>query len=825
MYTPHPTTFDVVAKTERAEFRNDSLYQFEVKDAYISGFGDGTLIDTFFSGSFRPADSVKIVIERIGFGPLTVELITGQSESTGKFYNDEEFIEDAGFYTTFYLDDIGHRMNNGDTFLMAFRSDSISIGKDPIEGEGSSAILRSGEIQLLGESVLGKKFGGDIFPAGNHSLSPGYQFTIEDAKGSAHGFITVNDEPGFILAYKQRGVRGIIVPPGPSVSFKTQGFPIYVSFLDRFLKDPLFKSLSILFGGLAILAGFFTLLFEYKNYVKDAEPGVMLISKRKKKNKKKNKKMKKKNIRKAILSKKMSLLLFYFLCYSIQSQELVNLEAAEVGKGFLRSNGETCYLITPAHVLENYRGLLKVTNANNKSYEMAMTNINTFDPDLAILPLPEDNPFKCLIMEKVVEAEEIQSGPDEGYLKYTINGSLKSIPVYILEKGTAIIVIQPKLPNEEDVLRPGLSGSVLFGQVKGQQMALGIFQKLDKDDQKKGIVLQMDDINNILTRFFPAIEPTMDVVTAQQILDRQIERRDGSQQGQGEAVKALIKHKQSFSNVDLSGISFKGSDISNGKFDDARMHVTDLSQVEAENVSLNDVGLRFGDVSNGNFKNAEFSRVYAPFLLGQNVNFEDANLKRTNFFGADLRNAVFKNADLTGASFDFADLTGANFEGAILKNTFFNGSILDAVNFQNAIIENMSIVGASAKTWNIFSAKQKLGLCWKNPNLKDEARLYWSVDLMERWPSDRYSSGYEYNIKKVEWAFLNFGSSTLPECALYEAEIPVGYKYQLYGPTFGIYLDREYYQKAGRYQKIQQQVQAHLELLKRHLLPENNYKK
>jgi uncharacterized protein YjbI with pentapeptide repeats len=351
-----------------------------------------------------------------------------------------------------------------------------------------------------------------------------------------------------------------------------------------------------------------------------------------------------------------------------------------------------------------------------------------------------------------------------------------------------------------------------------------MFQKLDKDDQKKGLVFQMDDINNILNLFFPAIEPTMDVVTAQQILDRQIERKDGSLQGQAEAIKALIKHKQSFSNVDLSGVSFEGADISYGDFDNAKMHTTNLSKVEAENVILNNVSLRFGDVSNGNYKNAGFSEVYAPFLLGNSVNFENANLKRSNFFGADLRNAVFKNADLTGVSFDFADLTGANFEGAILKNTFFNGSIMNDVNFKDAIVENMSIVGASARKWNMFSVKQKKGLCWKNPNLKEEARLYWSVDLMEQWPSDRYSSGYDYNIKKVKWAFLNFGSSTLPECALYEAELPVGYKYQLYGPTFGIYLDREYYQKAGRYQKIQKQAQDHLELLKKHLVPENNYK-
>jgi uncharacterized protein YjbI with pentapeptide repeats len=814
VYTPIPTTFNVVAKTEMVEFRNDSLYQFHFKDAYISGYGGEIPLDSIFSGSFRPSDSVKIIVERVGFGPLTVRLSTGQNKSTGSFYKDQSYVGNAGFYTEFYFDDIKSMVNKGNNFLIPFRADSISIGNDPLERQGTTAILRSGELQMLGESLLGKNFGGYIFPAGSYELHPGYQFEISEAKGDAHGFISVSEEPGFTLTYKQRGVKGIIVPPGPSVSFKSQGFPVYVSFVYRLLKDPFFKSLSMLFGVLAILAGFISVLFEYKSYVKSSEPVTLIF----------NKKKKKKNFRKAFLGKKIShLWFFYFLCHSVQSQELVDIEAAEIGKGFLRSNGETCYLITPAHVVDNYRGTLRLSSVNGKSFEMSMPQINTFEPDLAILSLNEDHPFKCPTMLEIPETEEINSGPDEGFLKYAISGSLKSIPIYILEKGQAVIVIQPKLSTDENVLRPGLSGSLLFGQVKGQLMALGMFQKLDKDDQKKGIVLQINDIDNILKRFFPPIEPTMDLATAQQILDRQIERKDGSMQAQVEAIEALIKHQQSFSNVDLSGISFKGANISNGNFNNARMHTTNLSQVKAENTQLNSVGLRFGNVSHSNFRNAEFTEVYAPFVLGQDVDFTDADLRKTNFFGADLRNAVFKNANLTGASFDFADLTGANFEGANLKNAFFNGSILNEVNFDNATIENMSIAGASSKKWNFFSPIQEKGLCWKTPKLKEEERLLWTVDLMETWPSDRYSTGYEFINNEIRWAFLNFGPSNLPDCSLNETELPVGYQSQLYGPTFSIRLYREYYQNAMRYQEIPKQVKDHLELLKMHLLPENNY--
>ena len=253
--------------------------------------------------------------------------------------------------------------------------------------------------------------------------------------------------------------------------------------------------------------------------------------------------------------------------------------------------------------------------------------------------------------------------------------------------------------------------------------------------------------------------PTLEVVAAQSIIDRAILAKDGSMQGQVEALESLLARGYDFSNTDLRGISFRGANISQGIFKKAKLSAADLSGTDARNSNFEEIGWRFTNVEKARFNKAALSKIYAPFVWGKDAIFEGADLAETNFFSSDLRGADFSNANLRGVSFAFCDLRGAKFNGADLTGAYFVGAVLDDATFVNAVIKNTEFTGAVAAKFELTPI-QKSGACrhyraYDGSNLGED----FNISLKSTTQGER-----EQTIEYQHVIFDNFADRTLPLC-------------------------------------------------------------
>lgn len=303
------------------------------------------------------------------------------------------------------------------------------------------------------------------------------------------------------------------------------------------------------------------------------------------------------------------------------------------------------------------------------------------------------------------------------------------------------------------------------------------------------------------------VAESMDLSVAMARLDRAREAQDGSIQGQVEAIEALLGRGHEYSGANLSGVSFRGANLGGGAFEKAVLHALDLREVVAEGARLAGSDLMFAALEQGNFTGASFAESYAPFVVAKAALFAEADLSGANFFAADLRGADFRNANLRGAAFVFADLREARFEGADLTGAYLTGSLLVGAQFERAVIAETDVSGARFDV-AALSESQQNGLCQR----RYEGDVEWRVNLIERWPSDRFSSGYEFEEHYVPRAYFEGFSAT--DSALCETppDRAVGF-HAAYPAQIGMHLDRSYLEKAGRRTAFVERVGQRLAVL------------
>jgi len=305
--------------------------------------------------------------------------------------------------------------------------------------------------------------------------------------------------------------------------------------------------------------------------------------------------------------------------------------------------------------------------------------------------------------------------------------------------------------------------------------------------------------------FMRSVNSNMDLTVALSLLDRAQQSRDGSDQGQIDAIESLLARGHNYDNSDLSGISFRGAHLAKANFKGARLHFVNLTSVKAEGADFSDTGLRFARLDEGNFEGASLSQSYSPFLWGEKAIFNKANLSGANFFSADLRNASFRGANLKNTSFAFADLRGAHFDDADLTGAYFIGAVLDGAIFTGATIADTDFNAAAADNIKLTS-NQLLGIC------RHESALKWFVKVLEQWPSNKYSTGLEYETivdSQYEWSIENKSlplrpAATAAKAAGFDAQFPAEQQF---------HLDRSYVEKAGRYEAVHDRVETHVRFL------------
>lgn len=304
------------------------------------------------------------------------------------------------------------------------------------------------------------------------------------------------------------------------------------------------------------------------------------------------------------------------------------------------------------------------------------------------------------------------------------------------------------------------------------------------------------------------VAESMDLSVALARLDRAKQAQDGSRQGQVEAIESLIARGHEYSGANLSGVSFEGAQLAGGIFDMAVLHAVDLSHVKAEGANFSGSGLRFASLEGAEFSGADFSGSYAPLVLANDAKFVGANLSDANFFAADFRGADFRNASLVGAAVVFADLRGARFDGADLTGTYLTGSLLEGASFEGAVIDETDVSGALIDL-EAVSASQRAGLCRRGYS----GGVEWRVDLLERWPSDKFSTGFEFEQHYTKRGyFKGFSVVDTPLCKT-PPDRAVGFHADYPGQA-GMHLDRSYLGKAGRRGKFIQRADDRMEMLK-----------
>ena len=329
------------------------------------------------------------------------------------------------------------------------------------------------------------------------------------------------------------------------------------------------------------------------------------------------------------------------------------------------------------------------------------------------------------------------------------------------------------------------------------------------------------------------VQSQMNFKSAQSILDKAKKGRDGSQQGQNEALAYLIKFGYAFNGVDFSGISFEGASLNKGIFDEGKLHGVNFAGIEAKNASFRESGLRFAQLQEANMEGANLRGSYCPFIWGEKASFEGADLSGASFFCADLREANFKGANLSGTAFAFADLRGANFEGANLSGAYFNGAILDDAIFTDAVFSETDMLGAVADNFQLSEA-QKEKTCrhvYVNNSLKKKKNtrqsstwaVQWYFQFWESWPSPSAHSGTGMDkIVESQSMFVNFDTELLPACTT-PAEGPPAHDAIFVG-THGLTVDRSFASKNKRKAIYKKRVEDHIKLLEENMQPFKSFR-
>lgn len=306
----------------------------------------------------------------------------------------------------------------------------------------------------------------------------------------------------------------------------------------------------------------------------------------------------------------------------------------------------------------------------------------------------------------------------------------------------------------------------------------------------------------------------IDLSLAQQTLDRALEMKDGSLQGQVKAIEQLIAAGYKFNNSNLDGVTLSGAQLIKTDFSLASFQLANLQKVNFTGTTLDGADLNFAYLEKAVLDEVKAENTYLQYIQGNESSFKKANLRRSSFFMSRLKNADFSNADLTGACLAYCDLTGANFMGANLTDAWFFGSVLDKAIFDSAIIKNTEVSGAVANT-NGFTNEQKQEL--KRISLsrsQDKLQIYSSTDnelsYDYKYPSFKgYYNGFHQIYPRISGS-LDFREDS--------ENRPIGAFRNFKGSTGGsiseyYWFNSTFWRSGGRGRKLKDNLRQHIEFL------------
>jgi len=121
------------------------------------------------------------------------------------------------------------------------------------------------------------------------------------------------------------------------------------------------------------------------------------------------------------------------------------------------------------------------------------------------------------------------------------------------------------------------------------------------------------------------------------------------------------------SGIDLSELHLAHADLSSTDLSALRCDRTDLSGAELEQAKLRYATVLYSSFNNTNFQKADLSGTTFRGTDLSYANFQSTNLRATTFHNCDLSNADFRKANLRHADFRQSNLANARLEGADLS--------------------------------------------------------------------------------------------------------------------------------------------------------------
>lgn len=521
-----------------------------------------------------------------------------------------------------------------------------------------------------------------------------------------------------------------------------------------------------------------------------------------------------------------ALVVLCLLAPDVALAQEVFIQLGEGGGGVLRARKSECFVITPYRIMEKAVGSVEVIGPYG--LKVSGTPGPIYESKLSIIRLDKEGGLDCEAWEPIDNFGTMIERQRNGQLSIrNEDGGITLMAVTSPTVSADYIVIKPA--DSEKKFTPDMIGASLI--VKGA--LVGMLLKINNDDE--AVVYQRDDIMRITEAYFERDAPPaqtlskLDLTTALSLLDRAIETKDGSMQGQVQALESLLARGYEYNDADLRFLSLRGANLSGGVFKGARLYGSDLRDTQMQGADFSYAVLSFTRLDEVQAPGVILYNVYAPFLWAGNANFEGANLSRANFFSADLRGANFRNADLRGAA--FADLRGATFDGADLTGAYLPGAVLDSATFAGATIDNTEFTGAVADKF-LLSPRQLQGVCRHTTQVSrgpmiSGSLLDYSVMLTERWPSNRFSSGLEFDDiydgrSDMRAAFRSFSGKSLTLCTA-DVEGPRGHDSRFLGHETLVF-DREYLLIAGRREAFRKRIYDHVTILQEKLIMDRTLK-
>jgi hypothetical protein len=201
--------------------------------------------------------------------------------------------------------------------------------------------------------------------------------------------------------------------------------------------------------------------------------------------------------------KKTTQIIIIFCLSAVSSLSLAltqaYVDAGEIGQGFLLKRLDTCYLVSPAHVIGEEFFAAIITNSNNHSTGEAEP-LETFGYDLTLLRL-EEGEAKEDCQDDIDSFKAIDSvlisATRANLNSVNADGSQSYVPLDLTDSG--IQYLRVKARSNDMPLYKGLSGSVVY--IK--DIPVGILQSVD-NNTNEGIVLRMDRVITTITPYFSA---------------------------------------------------------------------------------------------------------------------------------------------------------------------------------------------------------------------------------------------------------------------------------------------------------------------------------